>query len=680
MTRHRLRPLPRTWLSLLLLAACSAASAADQAEPGNALEAVDYSVLPGERIELRFDFAGPIAEPRSFTIRDPARIALDFADTRNATGQRRIELDVGAAQSLHIAEASNRTRAVLNLSESTRHTTKVDGNTLVVTLGARDSGGRTQTRRSSSDPFAGERSDSAETQRRGITNVDFRRGEDGQGRIRIDLADPDTPVDIQREGNDIVVALPNTRIPDDLRERLDVLDFATPVKYIDVRQRGSDGEIRITPRTSDYEQLAYQADSSFVVQIGEPTDDSPSEEGPTYTGEELSLNFQDIDVRQVLALLADFSGLNIVVNDSVGGSLTLRLQRVPWDQALAMILDLKGLGKRERGNVIYIAPEQELMERQQARREAAQEARSNAPLRTEYIQVNYAKASEMASVLQSEDVSLLSERASVTVDERTNTLLVRATAENLEKTRDLISRLDVAVRQVLIESRIVIATNDFEQEIGVNFGPEDDSQELDEPGDSEFNVNLPSSATDGSFGLAVGSLANDTLIGLELMAMQAEGRGEVVSSPRVITADQNEATISQGVQIPYQEVSEGGGTGVNFQEALLELSVTPQITPDDRILMDLAVTNDQVGSQEVQGVPTVDTREVTTRVRVDNGETVVLGGIYEETRNETVNQVPFFGNLPVVGHLFRNRVENRSKSELLVFVTPKIVRSASDAQ
>ncbi|MEX1080489.1 MAG: type IV pilus secretin PilQ [Halofilum sp. (in: g-proteobacteria)] len=682
MTRNRrLRPLPRTWLGALLLAACSTAGAANQADTGNALEAVDYSVLPGERIELRFDFSEPVAEPRSFTIQDPARIALDFANTRNATGQRRVELDVGAAQSLHIAEASDRTRIVLNLSESTRHSTQIDGNTLVMTLGASDSGDRTQAAESG-EPFAGTQADAADSDHRAVTGVDFRRGEDGQGRIRIELADPNTPVDIQRRGNDVLVELPDTRIPESLRERLDVLDFATPVQHIDVRQRGSDGEIRITPRIADYEQLAYQSDNAVTIEVREPVEDDRERQEPTYTGERLSLNFQQIEVRAVLQLLADFTGLNIVVSDSVGGSITLRLKNVPWDQALDIVLRTQGLDKRRNGNVMFIAPSQELAAREQAELEARQQQSELAPLRTEYIQVNYAKASELASVVQSQDVSLLSDRASVTVDQRTNTLLVRGTAENLEQVRRLVSRLDVPVRQVLIESRIVVATNNFSEELGVSFGPEavGDTVNFNNPGDSSFNVNLPASSASGSFGVAVGNLSDGTLVGLELSAMQAEGRGEVISSPRVITADQNEAEIRQGVQIPYREASSSGAATVSFQDAVLSLTVTPQITPDDRIVMDLAVTNDQIGAEILDGIPTVDTREVTTRVLVENGETVVLGGIYEETQNESVNRVPFFGDLPIVGTLFRHRVEERDKSELLVFVTPKIVRSASSAE
>ncbi len=718
MSLHRhTRPLPLAGL-LLLLVAWNAAPAAESSAAGNSLEAVDYAVLPGDQVEIRFDFAQPVAEPRTFTIREPARIALDFADTSNATGKRNVPLDVGAAQSLDIAEAGGRTRVVLNLSSVPQHSTRVEGRTVLMTLGASDqqrTTGQTASREAASQPSSprtaerGSTGQTAEPFQGGNTaqtdsdsghaleNVDFRRGDQGQGRIQLDLSSADVPVNIDRQGNQILVELTGTRVSSEQRQRLDVLDFATPVKFIDVQQRGDNVQVRITPRSPDYEQLAYQSGNKVTVELREPTED-PDEAGqePEYTGERLSLNFQNIEVRAVLQLLADFTGLNLVVSDSVGGSITLRLKNVPWDQALDIVLRTQGLDKRRNGNVIFIAPRQELAAREQAQLEAQQQQAELAPLRTEYIQVNYAKASELASVLQSQDVSLLSDRASVTVDQRTNTLLVRATADNLEQVRQLVSRLDIPVRQVLIESRIVIASDNFNKELGVKFGVNRDTTNDGEGvitggdsqaitnlgnnnslGDERFNVNLPVSGAAGTFGLALAKLPFGTLLELELSALQAEGRGEIVSSPRVITANQNEASIQQGVQIPYQEASSSGATSVSFQEAVLSLSVTPQITPDDRIVMDLEVTKDQVGAQEVNGIPTIDTRQVSTRVLVDNGETVVLGGIYEQTKTNQVTRVPFFGDLPLVGRLFEQRSQENNKSELLVFVTPKIVKSAA---
>lgn len=678
MTANR-RPHPIRLASLALLALLAATVAPAQNESGerdNALERVDYSVLPGNRVELRFEFTQPVAQPKSFTIREPARIALDFPGTRNATGERRIPLEVGVADSLNIAEAQDRTRIVLNLAEIPEHTTRVEGNAVVVTLGgdAGEAATPTASRAAPGEPFAGEDQYAPAREGRALQNIDFRRGEDGEGRVILQLSDPNIPVNIEREGGNVVVELMGTRVPQEMRERLDVLDFATPVKYVDVLERAGDGRITITPRTQEYEQLAYQSDDIVTVELRPITAEERDE--PQYTGERLSLNFQDIEVRAVLQLLADFTGLNVVVSDSVSGSLTLRLKNVPWDQALDIILRTRGLAKRESGNVIFVAPQQEIAAQEQARLEAERQQENLAPLRTEYIQVNYAKAGELASILQSEGASLLSERASVTVDRRTNTLLVRDIAANLEEARRVVTRLDVPVRQVLIESRIVVATDDFNKELGVAFNVQTDTSPTAEAS-GEWNVNLPVGNPAGTASLALAELPFGTLLDLEISALQAEGRGEIISSPRVITANQKEALIEQGVEIPFQEAASSGATSVSFQKAVLSLSVTPQITPDDRIIMDLRVTQDTVG-QIFQGVPSIDTRELATQVLVDNGETVVLGGIYEQTKNNQVNRVPFFGDLPIVGRLFKQTIESNEKSELLVFVTPKIVRGGTD--
>jgi type IV pilus assembly protein PilQ len=581
----------------------------------------------------------------------------------------------------------------------------------VVTIGGRD-GGSTQTASgsdtattttasanadsgTSSEPFSDTQGGGSGSGQ-GIEDVNFRRGEEGQGRVVVDLSSSEVPVNIDREGGAIVVELPGTRIPERLRRRLDVLDFATPVKFVDIMQRGGNGRIRITPRTEDYEQLAYQSDKSLTVELKPLTEEEVAEREqaePKYTGERLSLNFQSIEVRSVLQLLADFTGLNVVVSDSVGGTLTLRLKNVPWDQALDIILRTEGLAQRRNGNVIFIAPQQEIAQREQQQLAAAQQKQELAPLRTEYIQVNYAKAADLASIMQSEGTSLLSDRASVTVDQRTNTLLVRDTSNNLEQARQLVNRLDVPVRQVLIESRIVVANDDFNRELGVRFGVSGNAtneqagvsgsgvvagQYATQPGatapvNGDYNVNLPVTNPAGSIGLALAELPFGSLLQLELSAMQAEGRGEIISTPRVITANQSEAVIEQGVEIPYQEASSSGATSVSFKKAVLSLTVTPQITPDDRVIMDLAITRDSVG-QIFANIPSVDTRELQTQVLVDNGETVVLGGIYEQDKNNTVNRVPFFSDLPVVGTLFKSTVRSNDKSELLVFVTPKIVK------
>jgi type IV pilus assembly protein PilQ len=718
--RRRARsPRPRLlWLLPLALALALAALVPMGAQAqeggsstGNSLRSIDYSVLPGNRLEMRFELDQPVAEPRTFTIQEPARIALDLPNTRNRTGKRSIAVDTGVTESINIAESQGRTRVVLNLSEMPRYQTRAEGKSIVVTIGGRD-GGSTQTASgsdtattttasanadsgTSSEPFSDTQGGGSGSGQ-GIEDVNFRRGEEGQGRVVVDLSSSEVPVNIDREGGAIVVELPGTRIPERLRRRLDVLDFATPVKFVDIMQRGGNGRIRITPRTEDYEQLAYQSDKSLTVELKPLTEEEVAEreqEEPKYTGERLSLNFQSIEVRSVLQLLADFTGLNVVVSDSVGGTLTLRLKNVPWDQALDIILRTEGLAQRRNGNVIFIAPQQEIAQREQQQLAAAQQKQELAPLRTEYIQVNYAKAADLASIMQSEGTSLLSDRASVTVDQRTNTLLVRDTSNNLEQARQLVNRLDVPVRQVLIESRIVVANDDFNRELGVRFGVSGNAtneqagvsgsgvvagQYATQPGatapvNGDYNVNLPVTNPAGSIGLALAELPFGSLLQLELSAMQAEGRGEIISTPRVITANQSEAVIEQGVEIPYQEASSSGATSVSFKKAVLSLTVTPQITPDDRVIMDLAITRDSVG-QIFANIPSVDTRELQTQVLVDNGETVVLGGIYEQDKNNTVNRVPFFSDLPVVGTLFKSTVRSNDKSELLVFVTPKIVK------
>jgi len=686
----------------------AANSAAD--DSGNTLESVDYAVEPGNRIELQFKLSSPAREPRAFTIQDPARIALDFQDTSNATGKRSIPIEVGIAKSLNLVEAQGRTRAVLNLSGKPQYSTSVDGNIVRVALASASTTASSGTQATQASDVGGDQTGAA--QARGASDrsadgashfdgIDFRRGEDDQGRVIVDLASASTPVNVERQGNNVVVELPGTTIPSDQRRRLDVLDFATPVKFVDIKQRGSTGRIEIVAQTQEYEQLTFQSGGQVTVELRPLSDREVAEQEEDedeYTGEKLSLNFQDIGVRSVLQLLADFTGLNVVVSDSVDGNVTLRLKEVPWDQALDIILRSEGLAKRRNGNVIVVAPQQEIAAREQAELEAKKKEEELAPLRTEYIQVNYAKASDLAGVIQSESSSLITERASVTVDQRTNTLLVNATATNLTKVRQLVERLDVPVRQVMIESRIVIANNDFNKELGVRFGVNRDTTNDGEGvifggssdavtnlgnnsdlAEERYNVNLPANNPSGTAGLALAKLPFGTLLELELSAMQAEGRGEVISTPRVITANQNEASIQQGVEIPYQEAASSGATSVSFKEAVLELAVTPQITPDERIIMDLDVKKDQVG-QVFNGVPSVDTQEVQTQVLVDNGETVVLGGIYEEEEREQTERVPFFGDLPLVGRLFRTDLKTNNKSELLIFVTPRIVEGGTGVE
>jgi type IV pilus assembly protein PilQ len=508
---------------------------------------------------------------------------------------------------------------------------------------------------------------------------------------------------MQQEAGKVVVDFYRSRLPEELARRLDVLDFATPVKTVDTYARGENVHMVITPM-GNYDHLAYQTDNIFTIEVRAITAEEAEEAKKDelgFSGERLSLNFQDIEVRSVLQLIADFTGINVVVSDTVGGSLTLRLKNVPWDQALDIILKTKGLGMRQTGNVMLIAPSEEIAAREKLELEAQKQIEELEPLYSEFIQVNYAKAADIASLLMSEQTTLLSDRGMATIDDRTNTLLVQDTAAKLVEIRKLVARLDIPVRQVLIESRIVIANDDFARDLGVKFGvakrTDFDNNTTGKviggkiPGDTVFDPNtgfetpagsgLEGLITDlgvanptGSIGLAIGKLG-DKLLQLELNAMEMEGRGEVVSSPRVLTSNQKAAYIESGTEIPYQEATSSGATNVSFKKAVLSLNVTPQITPDDRIIMDLVVNKDSVG-QVFQGVPSIDTKEVATQVLVNNGETLVLGGIYERETLDEVDRVPFFGELPMIDWLFKTTRKSDDKAELLIFVTPKIVKES----
>ena len=572
---------------------------------------------------------------------------------------------------------------------------------------------------------------------RGFDHYDFRRGADGEGRVLITLPTSDTRVSVREEGQDVVVDIADTELPQRLFRRLDVVDFATPV--VAVESRGVDGDVQVDIQTSDdYEYLAYQTDNLFTLEFRALT---PAEKEQlerdkiVYSGDRLSLNFQDIEVRAVLQLLADFTGLNLVASDTVRGNITLRLKNVPWDQALDIILKTKGLSMRQTGNVIMVAPTPEIAAQEKLELESKQQIEELAPLRSEFVQINYAKAADLAQLIKSEQNNLLSDRGNVTVDTRTNTLLVQDTAAKLEEIRRLVIRLDIPVRQVMIESRVVIANNDFARDLGVRFGLSasmgaTDNNELliaggqpghlstieidkgpfmgaydpsfyQEPspnagpyrgsgnplvpfnsgieipagsGNDSLWVNLPAPTPSGAVNFLLGKVGSH-LIQLELSAMQREGRGEIVSSPRVVTSDQHQATIKVGQEIPYQESSASGRTTVAFKEAVLQLDVTPHITPDDRIIMDLKVNKDAPNfANAVLGVPPVDTRSVETSVLVDNGETVVLGGVYEREKTFNREQVPWLGDLPVVGNLFKTTQRQDNNQELLIFVTPKILR------
>jgi len=674
-----------------------------------ALIGLDYSVMTGNTVQVVFTFDEAAVAPRTFTIDEPARIALDFGATDNKLEQRSMQVGIGAMQSIVSATSKNRTRVVLNLSQKANYTTNVSGNQVTITLAG---SGQTiaaaaETTASATTESLTESAPRVSAVSKGVTNIDFKRGPNGEGRVIIDLTTTSISTDVWRENNVIHLEMIGSQLPDELQRRMDVSDFATPINHIDSIQDGSNIHMTISS-IGDFEHLAYQTDRVYTVEVAPISKEEEEKKKKAkfgFTGERLSLNFQDIEVRSVLQLLADFTGLNLVVSDSVEGNLTLRLKNVPWDQAMDIILKTKGLDQRKAGNVILIAPTDEIAAREKLELEARAQVEELEPLRTEFIKVNYAKAADMADLLKRADNAILSPRGSVSVDERTNTLLVKDINSSLANVRTLLAELDIAVRQVLIESRVVVANDDFSKELGVRFGVSNDSHGagIDTDGVTKvtsgtlggaqnlindnfslggegLNVNLPVQNPAGSFALALAKLPLGTLLEMELSAAQIEGRGEVVSSPRVITADSHTARIEQGVEIPYLELDDGDAT-LKFRKAVLSLEVTPQITPDDRVIMDLDVHKDTVGEQVSFGAglsaPSIDTREVQSQLLVDNGQTVVLGGIYETVQADQVTRVPFFSDIPILGNLFKTTSVIDDRTELLIFVTPKILQGSN---
>ncbi len=688
------------------------------AQEGNRLQDIQVQSLPGQRVELKLIMSDEAPEPLAFTIENPARIALDLPDTTLGLTARRRDVNLGPLNTILTAEANGRTRVVLNLGSMVEYSTVRSGNTVTIILGDGDdySAGSTQF---ASAATSEDRSYAAPGNR-AISSVDFRRTRDGGGRVVVNLTDPSTPVDIRQEGGRVVAVFKDTSLPAELMRRLDVMDFATPVTTVDALRTNLDTRIVISAE-GKYEQLAYQSDNEFTIEINPAPETADTEsslfsEEKEYEGQRLTLNFQDIETRAVLQLLAETSGKNIVVSDTVQGNVTLRLRNVPWDQALDIVMTTKGLDMRQNGNVIMVAPAEEIAARETADLEAQLAISELEPMYSEFLQVNYAKASDLANLITGGggSNSMLSDRGSLGVDDRTNTLLVQDTAERLQDVRRMVRTLDVPIKQVLIESRIVVVNDDFSRDLGVrlgittdNIGPRDllvtsgsgagannylgsivdafndptGATPIEFPAQNDrYNVNLPVANPAGRFSLAL--LKSDILVDLELSALEAEGRGEIVSTPRVITANQSEATIKQGVEIPYQQSSSSGATTIQFKEAVLELVVTPQITPDNNIIMDLRVSKDNVGEIISTGglggtVPSIDTRSVETQVLVADGQTVVLGGIYETERRETISKVPYLGDIPFVGGLFRTKQRTNNKAELLIFVTPRILEEGS---
>ncbi len=685
------------------------------------LQEISFNSVPGGKFQIKLDFDGTPPEPTAYNIERPARIALDLPGVNNALDQKKYTLSYGNAQSVVVLEAQDRTRVVINLVELSAYTTAVEGNSLIVEIGSSNTLDTYKESRS----IIGQQVGDEEKLSNGIVHVDFQRGELGEGNVVIELSDDSSEVDVRLEGQKILVEFSKTSAPLNLQRQYDVSDFATPVTDFEVVSSGSKTQITITP-SGDYDYLAYQTDNVYVLSVRPLTSDELEEQKRifAYVGEKLSLNFQNIKVRSVLQLIADFTELNLVSSDSVDGSITLRLHEVPWDQALDLILKTKGLDKRQVGNVLMVAPAAEIAERERQEIETQKQLQELAPLQTEYLQIRYANAKELFKLFDDDEGdegddsgsastgSILSPRGRVVVDERTNSLLITDTAEKIEEFRRLIKFIDVPLRQVLVEARIVIATDNFDQQIGVRWGgggaqkgrgdrfgitggfnsllndanadtPTSVFDFVNGTGSLQFpDANFVDLGASSSLGtpqtFAIGFLSDEFALNAELSAIAAEGRGEVISQPKVITGDKQEAEIKTGEEIPYVESSASGRSTVKFREAVLSLKVTPSITPDNRLILDLVIKQDSRSEDFVFGennsqVPIILKNEIRTQVLVDNGKTIVLGGVFRESELEQETKVPFLGDIPFLGRLFKRTTVGTEKSELLIFITPKIL-------
>ncbi|TCD18729.1 type IV pilus secretin PilQ [Pseudomonas sp. IC_126] len=682
------------------------------------LNALDVASLPGDRVELKLAFDEPVPTPRGYTLDQPARIALDLPGVSSKLKSKNHELGVGNARSVTVVEAQGRTRLIVNLTSLVPYSTRVDGNNLFVVLG--ESGAATAAVAAAPvAPLNKAKPTVSVAAGKAISNIDFRRGEDGAGNVIITLSDPSISPSIEEQGGKIRVSFAKTQLPESLRVRLDVQDFATPVKFVDSSSKAEGANIAIEP-SGLYDYLAYQTDDKLTISV-KPLSESDAEkrkaEHFTYSGEKLSLNFQDIDVRSVLQLIADFTDLNLVASDTVQGNITLRLQNVPWDQALDLVLKTKGLDKRQVGNVLLVAPADEIAARERQELESQRQIAELAPLRREVVQVNYAKASDIARLFQSvtDTDGASGDRGSISVDDRTNNIIAYQTQERLDELRRIVAQLDIPVRQVMIEARIVEANVDYDKSLGVRWGGNlwagdkwnawgkngqlgvaDDPNASGKPGDEgyipsqqvgrfpgirEVPLNTPFvdlGAVGATSGIGLGFVTNNAILDLQLSAMEKTGNGEVVSQPKVVTADKETAKILKGSEVPYQEASSSGATSTSFKEAALSLEVTPQITPDNRIIMEVKVTKDEPDFSQAAstgGIPAIRKNEVNAKVLVTDGETIVIGGVFSNTQSKSVDKVPFLGDLPFVGRIFRRDLIQDRKSELLVFITPRIMNN-----
>lgn len=707
------------------------------------LQSAEVAALPGDQIRLDLELSGPAEKPAVFHTENPARIALDFPGVTNGLERKSIPIDTGLARNLNAVEAEGRTRVVLNLISLAPYEVETSGNHVFLTV-------RNQEGKSTGMAGLGESAAPAKLRvaadalaGQTIENIDFTRGDKGQGRVQITLGDPNTIADMREEAGNVIIYFLGATVPERLQKRLDVTDFASPVRTVEISQDGSRAKVIVSPATEDYDYLSYQTDNVMTIEFRPLTRAEKEEKKQrefVYTGDRLSLNFQDIPVRSVLQILSDFTGLNMVASDSVQGNVTLRLNDVPWDQALEVVLKSKGLAKRQEGNVVRIGPTEEIRKLEAEEVAALKVKEKLEPLRTELIAIKYADVANIQKLLtfqqtrqitggsgsgsqqqnQTQEIeaedqtqSLLSDRGSVSIDERTNTLIVKDTASNIEKIHKLVAELDRPVRQVLIESRIVIANDDYSRNLGVKFGTsksfnqppvfagddqpfihvQDDGTRVfwndqeDEwinvggrkPGD--LLVDLAAANAFGALGMTVLKVG-DYLLDLELTALQAEKKGEILSNPRLLTSDYKEATIIQGFECPYTtagSATQGNAVAtVSFKKAVLELKVKPHVTPDDSVVMTLDIKKDDIAEGcggTLDNTPAIQTRQIQTTVQVANGETVVLGGVYESNKADNVDKVPFFGDIPGVGRLFKRTENSDAKKELLIFITPKVVKN-----
>ncbi len=660
------------------------------------LKTLDVAALPGDRIELKLSFDAPVPAPRGYTTAQPARIALDLPGVTSQLATKSRELGTGNARSVVVVQAQDRTRVIINLTTLSPYSSRVDGNNLFVVIGqgataAQASQPRTAmgaSRVAVPPPTPASARPFVPAGAKAIRNIDFQRGELGEGNVVIDLSNANIAPDIQEQGGKIRVDFAKTLLPEPLRVRLDVKDFATPVQFVSASAAGDKASILIEP-SGAFDYSAFQTENKLTISVRPLTHedmDRRAAEKPVYTGEKLSLNFQDIDVRSVLQLIADFTNLNLVASDTVQGGITLRLQNVPWDQALDLVLKTKGLDKRKIGSVLLVAPADEIAARERQELESLKQIAELAPLRRELLQVNYAKAADIAKLFQSvtSAESKTDERGSITVDDRTNNIIAYQTQDRLDELRRIVSQLDIPVRQVMIEARIVEANVDYDKELGVRWGGATNTSGSSNwstgtsTGGSTANSStfVDMGAANATSGIGLGFLTNNTMLDLELTAMEKTGNGEIVSQPKVVTSDKETAKILKGTEVPYQESSSSGATTVSFKEASLSLEVTPQITPDNRIIMEVKVTKDEPDYvNAVLGVPPIKKNEVNAKVLISDGETIVIGGVFSNTQSKSVDKVPFLGDVPYLGRLFRRDVVSESKSELLVFLTPRIMNN-----